>query len=197
MTMNINIDENFPYAGQDNDSQVFRDNFKNIKDNLTSAKTDIDALLLHSIRDDKDTNDFNGHTISNAVITKSTEKVFDFTALQSTNFTVDFNNGPYQLIKIGADVTITLTNFPNDTTPTKNGRVTLHLTSNDSHNAVSFTATNGNSIKYDENYPRIDDSTIGQSTIRHLGVTSSTNPTIVEIWKFKDTFFIKYIGFFS
>ena len=39
-----NIDTTFPVAGQDNDSQGFRDNFNATKNNFTEAKTEIEAL---------------------------------------------------------------------------------------------------------------------------------------------------------
>jgi len=38
------IDTTYPVAGQDNDSQGFRDNFTNIKDNFTEAETEIEDL---------------------------------------------------------------------------------------------------------------------------------------------------------
>ena len=47
MTSLINfaaINENFPVAGQDNDTQVFRDNFDTIKTNFSAAKTEIEDL---------------------------------------------------------------------------------------------------------------------------------------------------------
>jgi hypothetical protein len=39
-----NIDILYPIAGQDNDTQGFRDNFRNIKNNLSTAATEISAL---------------------------------------------------------------------------------------------------------------------------------------------------------
>jgi hypothetical protein len=39
-----NIDVTYPIAGQDNDTQGFRDNFTNIKNNFITAKTEIDAI---------------------------------------------------------------------------------------------------------------------------------------------------------
>jgi hypothetical protein len=39
-----NIDITYPIAGQDNDTQGFRDNFRNIKNNLTTAATEISAV---------------------------------------------------------------------------------------------------------------------------------------------------------
>ena len=47
MASNINpnnIDTTYPVAGQDNDSQGFRDNFTNIKTNFSYAEEEIDDL---------------------------------------------------------------------------------------------------------------------------------------------------------
>jgi hypothetical protein len=52
MTSSINpnnINGNYPVAGQDNDSQGFRDNFTNIKNNLTFAKTELEDLQSKAI----------------------------------------------------------------------------------------------------------------------------------------------------
>ena len=39
-----NIDITYPIAGQDNDTQGFRDNFRNIKNNLNTARLEITDL---------------------------------------------------------------------------------------------------------------------------------------------------------
>lgn len=184
------IDEQFPHPGQDNDSQVFRDNFTKIKSSLTSAKSEIEQFLNHGVRDDTAVTNLNGNTLTNAVLTKTTEKIYNFTAALTAQFDVDFNNGPYQLAQVDANVSVNLINFPNDQTATKNGRVTLHLTSTGTSKTVTFTSTNGTFLKYDENFPHLGNT-------KQLTVASSTNPVIVEIWKFKDTFFLKYIGTFA
>ena len=44
-----NIDTTYPVAGQDNDSQGFRDNFTNIKSNFEFAETEIDDLQAKGI----------------------------------------------------------------------------------------------------------------------------------------------------
>lgn len=44
-----NIDGQYPIAGQDNDSQGFRDNFTNIKNNLTFAKAELEDLQNNAI----------------------------------------------------------------------------------------------------------------------------------------------------
>jgi hypothetical protein len=52
MASNINpntINITYPIAGQDNDTQGFRDNFSNIKNNFAVALTEISALQANSV----------------------------------------------------------------------------------------------------------------------------------------------------
>ena len=41
------IDEEYPVAGQDNDSQGFRDNFSTIKTGMQNASTELSDLLTN------------------------------------------------------------------------------------------------------------------------------------------------------
>lgn len=60
------IDEDFPVADQDNDSQGFRDNFSVIKNSLLTAASEISDLQTNSARLGSDeNNDFRGGVISN------------------------------------------------------------------------------------------------------------------------------------
>ena len=69
-TTEINaIDQTYPVAGQDNDSQGFRDNFSNIKTSLTKVKADLDALDTNTAKLNV-SNDFNGNQISEADFNK-------------------------------------------------------------------------------------------------------------------------------
>lgn len=61
------INENFPTAGQDNDSQGFRDNFARIKTALSTAQTEITYLNSNAV--DKTTNnDMGNNTLSNVIL---------------------------------------------------------------------------------------------------------------------------------
>ena len=40
----FNINGNYPIAGQDNDSQGFRDNFTNIKNNFAFIKSEVEDI---------------------------------------------------------------------------------------------------------------------------------------------------------
>ena len=56
-----NIDGTYPVAGQDNDSQGFRDNFTNIKNNFSYAKSEIEDLQ-NNVVDRKSTRLNSSHT---------------------------------------------------------------------------------------------------------------------------------------
>lgn len=61
------INENFPAAGQDNDSQGFRDNFARIKTALGTAQTEVTYLNTNAV-DKTQNNDMGGNTLSNLVL---------------------------------------------------------------------------------------------------------------------------------
>ena len=69
-----NIDATFPVAGQDNDSQGFRDNFNQIKTQLSTAGTEITAIQTNQAVTNADT-DFNGHDQSELVLKDWGQKV--------------------------------------------------------------------------------------------------------------------------
>ena len=77
MASNINttgLDDLYPVAGVDNDSQGFRDNFANIKTNLGHAATEITALQNGVARVDGN-NDFGGNEIYDANFRAVTQEV--------------------------------------------------------------------------------------------------------------------------
>ena len=68
------INENFPAAGQDNDSQGFRDNFARVKTALGTAQSEITYLNNNAV-DKTQNNDMGNTTLSN-VILKNQQAVF-------------------------------------------------------------------------------------------------------------------------
>jgi hypothetical protein len=175
--INPNINERYPYPGVDNDLQGFRDNFNTIKTGLTTAKDEISDLLTNVIRKDSTEIDFNGNIVTNAVIKNTTALRYSFPELQTTNFNVDFNNGTYQTVQVGADLTITLNNFPRDTeTSNKLGTLRLHLFADATSRLVQFTAGNA-IIKYNVGFPFVN--------TNKLQITGSptANPILLDIWQ--------------
>jgi hypothetical protein len=67
------IDAEYPVAGQDNDSQGFRDNFSVIKTGLTTAATEITELQNNTAKLNEN-NDFNGNNIQEANFIATTEE---------------------------------------------------------------------------------------------------------------------------
>ena len=68
------INENFPIAGQDNDSQGFRDNFNVIKTSLSTANTEITAIQ-NTASFLNTTSDYNGNIIREADFLATTHNV--------------------------------------------------------------------------------------------------------------------------
>ena len=196
MTSAINyaaINENFPVAGQDNDTQVFRDNFDTIKTNFLEAKSEIEDLQDNTARTDQDT-DFNRNIITNAVLQNVYEKKFDGGTI-TAGLTIDFENGRYQIYRFGANVNVDFLNFPDDaTTPSGMGKVTLELYGDGpgTPRTLTFITTGGTVLKKSAGFP-----TPFVVTSQELAAGAG-DPLIVEVWRHKsDRIFLHYLGQFS
>jgi len=119
MTSAINpndIDGTYPIAGQDNNSQGFRDNFTNTKTNFQYAANEItdlqtNVVLKAALTGTTLNNDMNGSSLSNANIS-------DFSAVAallgtlSGSVTIDYMAGHYQTVTTAASISLAFTNFP-------------------------------------------------------------------------------------
>ena len=135
------IKQDYPIAGQDNDSQGFRDNFKNISLALTSADDDISDLKLSSIKLNQ-TNDFGNTLIKQAQFQDCSVYVFDDTAVAKTgDVTVDYREGSYQKFSLDAGShTFTVNNWPGDG---RSGSVIISVTTPSTYDTyIDFAATN-------------------------------------------------------
>ncbi len=127
MTSAINttqIDETFPVAGQDNNSQGFRDNFSRIKTALTVAGSEITTLQSNTAKLN-DNNNFNGGLVENAEFNKFWGSVRQ-NGIVSTDTTTDINleNGPLQVIGCTGNITVRFTDWP---ISDLYGKIRLHL----------------------------------------------------------------------
>jgi len=160
------ISADFPIAGQDNDSQGFRDNFATTVANFTAAKAEITALQGTTAQGvtytsaDGGTNNFLGSTITNANLQNTTETGYIAGATINTSQNINLDNGAYQEFTVGADITLTLSNWSSETART--GRVRLHIKSDlaagSSTNRIITFASNagGGTIKTNANWPTGD-----------------------------------------
>jgi hypothetical protein len=177
VTSNINytsIDENFPYPGQDNDTQTFRDNFDTIKQSLSTAKDEITDLQDNTAKVNND-NDFGLNIIQNAVLQNNREQKWDSGLSTESPTTVDYENGSYQIYNLGADITMDFLNFPGDpvftaeTTPIGAGKVTLEIYGNGGASTLATAIEMGNSYKI---------TSLGTSDFTTLGAGTNTIGTI-------------------
>ena len=196
MTSNINyisINENFPVAGQDNDTQVFRDNFDTIKTSLSAAKTEITDLQNNTAKLN-DNNDFEKNIISRAIFQDNRDQKFDGGSV-STDITIDYQNGPYQIYRFGINSNVDFLNFPGDPvfvdelTPLGVGKVTLELYGDGTSRTITFVTTGGTIFK-----KNAADEWSGNAIV----VQSTTDPIFVEVWRHSsEKIFLKYVGQFS
>jgi hypothetical protein len=111
-----NIDGTYPIAGQDNDSQGFRDNFTNIKNNFTFASQEIadlqnNALLKTALSGTTLNNNLLNAQLIGAQISKFTETREDL-GTQTGNITVSWNQAHFQTVSLTGNTTVTLSNWP-------------------------------------------------------------------------------------
>ncbi len=193
MTSNINfaaINENFPVAGQDNDTQVFRDNFDTIKTNFSEAKTEITDLQDNAARTDGD-NDFLYNVVGSLTLQDAYLRKKDYgAAIVAGTQDISFKQAMYHVVKVGANTSLSFTEFPTGAVDVTGlgqiGKATLELYSDGTTRTITFTTTGGTVIKKSPGFP-------GSVT-----VTSATNPVIIEVWQHSSTvIFLNYLGLYS
>jgi hypothetical protein len=180
------IDENFPVAGQDNDSQGFRDNFNIIKTALAVAKTEITDLQDGVARIDGD-NNFDYNAIINAEFRGCVELVEETNATgTSDNENLDYNQGSVFVIKATGNIALNFQNWPND----GYAQARVFLTGDGTARTITFTTENSGTVKTDGNVAWSGDS---------LSVTSISNPTVVEAFTYNNgvNVYLRYLGSFS
>ena len=124
MSSNINpnnIDTAYPVAGQDNDSQGFRDNFTNIKTNFEFAEQEIDDLqakviVKQALTGTTLTNDMDGNPILNAKLdgARTTRINLGNASAQTVAGTVNINYsaGGFHAFTLDTNASLAFVNFP-------------------------------------------------------------------------------------
>lgn len=184
------IDAQYPVAGQDNDTQGFRDNFQIIKTALETAKNEITTIQDNRARLDIE-NNFQGTLLTDGTLNASTES---FTAIGGvlTSQELSFTNGMYQSIRFaeeaaGTTVSFTLSNFP--TTGDRVAKFRVQFFGVDGEPVtVTFGALGGATVYKSPNFPGT------------LLIDSPTEPTIIDFWSYdggNSYVFAEYIGRFA
>jgi len=177
------IDATYPVAGQDNNSQGFRDNFGAIKTGLGQASTEITALQNNAAFVNSN-NDFGGNTIANAVYNKFFGATIANGTVQSpTN--ININNGPVQSVVLGGNVALTFTNWP--TTGQYAFVKLLVYSDGNGVRTPTFATSNAGVFKYDTAFPTLSGTpgfTVGGEVVTAVGIgaagTGYTSATTVS-----------------
>ena len=193
MTSLINfaaINENFPVAGQDNDTQVFRDNFDTIKTNFSAAKTEITDLQDNAARTDGD-NDFLYNVVGSLTLQDAYLRKKDYgAAIVAGTQDISFKQAMYHVVKFGANTSLSFSEFPTTAVDITGlgqvGKATLELYGDGSARTITFVTSGGTVLKKSPGFP-------GSVT-----VTSATNPVFIEVWQHSATvIFMNYLGLYS
>lgn len=188
---NINsaiINENFPIAGQDNDTQTFRDNFASIKDNFAFAKTEIEDLQDNTGRTDQDSN-FNNNIISFAVLENVREKfLFLGGELVESPQEISLSEASYFSFGVNGPISLNFRNFPSELDVNKSvGRVTLEITATTGSDKI-ITLLEEEGIEFKKK---------GSFTGNTFTVPAGST-IILEVWKYDSTvIFINNLGTFA
>jgi hypothetical protein len=160
MSSNINpnnIDGTYPIAGQDNNSQGFRDNFTQTKVNFQYAAEEITALQDNVILKGPLTaggtvnNDLNGTLLYNATIQDFAATRVDLGTVSGT-CSINYSSGHYQTVSISSSITLAFTpNWPTAkqgwlilaVTATAGNTMTLPAAVGDSDSAASLRGIQG------------------------------------------------------
>ena len=119
MTSNIDttrINANFPVAGQNNDSQGFRDNFANIKVALNFAKSEITNLQNTGLRSGPIGNEIVDNRMNWTLLTSPQLKAPSITfvdlGLKAGQLVVDYSSGTVQKITVVSNIELDFRGFP-------------------------------------------------------------------------------------
>lgn len=177
------IDATYPVAGQDNDTQGFRDNFSIIKTGLGVANTEITSLetravLTQDILLDPVDNNLLGSTIRNGVSYNIRGKIYQNESTSGT-IAVVTTAASLQIFTLVGNTTFKFSSWP---TIGEYAKIRLLLTGDGTHTStVTFIPATTETLVYSNNYTPIT-------------VSNSTTFYVIDVWCYdgSDRVFIDY-----
>ena len=167
------IDATFPVAGQDNDSQGFRDNFNQIKTDLTNAKSELEnlqstAVLKADLTSPAVTvsNDLAGNELFDYKTYQVVDKVSALGTVSGSQ-SVDVSNGNVFTVTSSAALTLSFTGFKNT-----------------GHESVRLIITNGGAYSISltgVTFPFLNNPDVTTATLDSTGIDFSTRVGIPSV----------------
>lgn len=201
MTSNINyaaIDENYPVAGQDNDTQGFRDNFSYIKTSLQNAKTELEDLQAKAVLKGELTggaavdNNLGGGSIYNGSYKDFHGETFAKTVASQED--IDVTAASAQVFTLNSDTNFTFRNWPGTSSVGKYAVVRIHVKSNSGTPSATFYSENGGTFAWEAGV------TVDSQNPPHPKIALSANGKhkVLEFWSVTDgsKIYVRYLGEF-
>jgi hypothetical protein len=182
------IDESYPVAGQDNNSQGFRDNFNAIKTALNTAKGEIDTLQSGTAKLNV-ANNFNGVLLEDAEVNKFYGSVRQ-NGTVSTNSDIDLENGPLQIVSVGANISLRFINWPDSDLY---GKMRLHIkNTSGSSKTITLDSQGVTDIKF------VSGEFTASGSLAQVAVANNTE-VVVEAWTYDNgvNVYLKNFGVFA
>jgi hypothetical protein len=197
------IDETYPVAGKDNDSQGFRDNFYTIKTALTTTNTTITtlqgkALLTANLADNTPVqNDLNNaSSINNGFYNNFWGTGYVSPSTVSGVTDIDVTYGSVQQFMLSGNATFRFTNWPDGGVSANYfACVRIHLLTDGTNEPTGysaiFTSTDAFKIATDSNL-------VYDGATNHPKVICRIPPTVLEAWTYDGgtTVFVRRLGSF-
>jgi hypothetical protein len=183
------ITTNYPVAGQDNDSQGFRDNFTAIHAAFATAKTEITNLQTKGVDVTQSINNLQGTTLTNGLYNQFSGTFLPLTQSANTvpnylTMSADFTLGAVQQFTIKYTGTqINFANWPVNNTPEganyhSSLKIILKPVDNLSTRTITFGASLGGSVK-----KATGDSLLTQASATATMTLGNTGLTyVLEAW---------------
>jgi hypothetical protein len=194
----VNYVEQYPVAGQDNDSQQFRTNFTVLKSALVTADNEITELQNNTAKTNVDT-DFNSVIIENARVRRLYGIVIqgDTSDLSPTVNEWTVTDGTYFYAQTNGNTLIQLGGWPTTGTSAKEYRITIELRSSGTADEITFSSAGGGIVLRDSSGGIVAGVSSGTQKIT-LNASASIR-TVIQAWTYNggSTVFLSYIGQFQ
>jgi len=191
------IDGAYPVAGQDNNSQGFRDNFTNTKTNFGYAAGEItdlqnNVLLKSALTGTTLDNDMGGSLLYNYQSNQSTQTLVAQTTTTGT-VTLNWQSGSYQTLTPTGSVTLAFSNWP-AASPAVAASITLQVTVTSTAYTLTLPASvsvgTANLQGYVASTGVITFSTTGTYTFNFSTVNGGTIISIVDLSRNQDPIYL-------
>lgn len=189
-----NINAAYPIAGQDNDSQGFRDNFNAIKTALTTASVEITSLQTYTAKTNT-ANDFHGNQVTGAVLINNSVFVRPETRVTSNqdSYSVYAASGDYQILSVNTNTTFVLDQWVStDVSHPKYQKIRLEITPY----KTDWSATTSTPISINFGPLGVGGSIKKKSSLQLPWTSTTVATSIWDIWSYDSgaTQFVEFVG---